>query len=686
MKRRIRRYVAIATLVLLTVQLVPAQSSKPNPTLRELQEKIGRMEAMSVSTMAPSTLEIYQRTLARLYELALPLMQQQLDLLANSEADNNHKEAAKTREALAQQRSRIVDKLDMLRISLGLDEPRTTAATLGADSSRGTISESAPAPETPLVTAATPTNISAAPTVLAPAPSTAAAVAAASPTPVVCETKGFPPILIDEVNRLSRSILINDEDEITGERFKLVFYTIADALKVQVIVPLQTDAAGDLVTKTVEFGEIEPYKYLGETLRIDKHLGSSSSPASVSGIDKPGFAWLLGAAIENGQVEKNVRDSVLTLSTSPAALFMLKKGNESNAYQNAGWLNRVGVSASFNVANQNQLLGSATRSQLKEYSVKYRFAGDRNPRSKALEKLWDDEVSPLIQNRLIALNNASQFISTDPVLRPLTVTTGAELKTAVVKLTSSAPFRAKIQADGSFTGAQICEVSDVILTYLKNNVANQASKLSPGAVIQFKEILVPNLVTAQQKLKVVRESFNAKIDKFFKGPLGTVSYSSHREPVMGNYSEFKFLFEQNTPILNPLPLKTITANAGFSFYHQPNAALKQERLRAFNAALAFEGNAANPFSETLDLSRITYSFVGNYERLAENSRMRGRKADIASLQFLMGVPLFKGMGLPFSVTYSNATETDRRKGWRVNFGLKMDTDKLLELVRAASAQ
>lgn len=683
MKRPIRRYVAIVTLMLLTIQVVPAQSSKPATKLRELQEKISRMEAMDVSTMAPSTRDIYQRTLARLYELALPAMQQQIDLLAGIEAaaDANDREAAKARESLGQERSRIVDKLAILRISLGLEEPRTTES-LGADSSRGTTLESA-ASETPLVTTTTPANLSSAPTAPVSASSTAAAVPVASP--VVCDTKGFPPILIDEVNRLSRSILINDEDEITGERFKLVFYTIADALKVQVSVPLQTDANGNLATKTVEFGELEPYKYLGETLRIDKHLGASSSPASVSGIDKPGFAWLLGAAIENGQVEKNVRDSVLTFSTSPAALFMLNKGSEANAYQNAGWLNRVGVSASFNMTNQNQLLGNATRGQLKEYSVKYRFAGDRSPRSKALEKIWD-EVSGDIQNRLIALNNASQFISTDPVLQPLTVKTGAELKTAVVKLTSSAPFKAKFQADGSFTDGQVCEVSDVILTYLKNNVANQASKLSPGAVLQFKEVLVPNLVTAQQKLKIVRESFNAKIDKFFKGPLGTVSYTSHREPVMGNYSEFKFLFERNTPILNPLPLKTITANAGFSFYHQPNTALKQERLRAFNAALSLEGNAASPFSETLDLGRITYSFVGNYERLPENSRMGGRKADIGSLQFLMGVPLFKGMGLPFSVTYSNATETDRRKGWRVNFGLKMDTDKLLELVRAASAQ
>jgi len=153
---------------------------------------------------------------------------------------------------------------------------------------------------------------------------------------------------------------------------------------------------------------------------------------------------------------------------------------------------------------------------------------------------------------------------------------------------------------------------------------------------------------------------------------------------MGNFSEFKVLYERETPVIHPLPFSTINADAGFSFYHQPNAALKQERWRAFNAALSFEGNAASPFTETLDLGRITYSFVGRYERMFENSRVSGRKADLASLQFLMGIPLFKGMGVPFSVGYSNATETDRRKGWRVNFGLKMDTDKLFELVRAAS--
>ena len=682
MKLRFRRYISIATLVILSTHFVPAQSSKTSTDLRDLQDRIRRMEAMDIGSMAPSTLEIYERTLIRLYERVLPALQQQIDLLASIEAaaDANDTEAAKARDELAREKRRILDKVNILGTSLRLSEPRSTGSS-GADSTANASSElPTPAGEAALVSAAPANPASSSPSMPPLPPSTTAQAAA----PPVCDSKGFSPVLTDEVNRLARSILINDEDEITGQRFKLVFYTIADALNLQVSVPLKTDASGNFEPKTISFKELEPYKYLGETLRIDKHLGSSSSSASVSGIDRPGFAWLLGLALENGQVEKDARDSVLTFSTSPAALFMLNKGNDGNAYQNAGWLNRVGLSASFNIANQNQLLGNATRSQLREYSVKYRFAGDRSPRSKALERIWD-EVAGDIKARLIALNNASQFISTNPVLQPLTVKANGDLKAKVLALTSSATFKGKFKPDGSFTDGQVCGVSDVILTYLKNDVASQANILSPGAVIQFKEILVPNFVIAQERLRVVRDSFNVKIDKFFKGPLGTVSYISHREPVMGNFSEFKLLFEQNTPVLHPLPLKTITANAGFSFYHQPNPALKQERLRAFNAALSFEGNSASPFTETLDLSRITYSFVGNYQRMFENGRVKGRKADLASAQFLMGIPLFKGMGVPFSVTYSNATETDRRKGWRVNFGLKMDTDKLLELVRAAAS-
>jgi hypothetical protein len=673
MKSRFRISLAIFMIALLVASSVVAQSGNSSANVDDLREKIKRMEAMDVSTMAPSTLEIYERTLLRLYERTLTPLQQQIDVLSKiqSSADSNDTEAAKARDKLAKEKAQIIDKISILRVSLGLGEDRSSATeSAGADSDAGSLPQPAKSASNASLTAS-------------PSPTPAASP---SPTKATCDPKKFPPILTDEVYRLAKSILINEgslkekAQEISSQNYKLVFYTVADALNVQVTVPLTEDPAK---TKTISLGELEPYRYLGETVRTDKQLGSSASAASVSAVDKPGFAWLLGFGIENGLVEKNVRDSILTLSTSPAALFMLNKGNNGNAYQNAGVLNRFGVSASFNIAKQDQLLGSATRSQLREYSIKYRFAGDRSPRSKKLEAIWDG-VAKDIQARLIALNNAALFISTEPVLGPLAARVNIELQSAAVSLMAGDDFKRNLNADGTFSDKNVCQLSDTMLDYLRNNVSSQVSKLSPSAVNQFKEILVPNLVAAQLNLKVVREAFNKKLDEFFKGPLGTVAYIDHREPVMGNYSEFKLLFEQNTPMLRPLPLKTITANAAVSFYHQPNAVLKQQRMRAVNVALSFEGNAASPFTETLDLGRITYSFVGSYERMFENRRVKGRKADIGSLQFLMGFPLFKGMAVPFSVSYSNATETDRRRGWRLNFGLKMDTDKLLELVRANS--
>jgi len=669
---------------------VMAQSQNDASGLTEVREKIRRLEAMDVRKMAPSTLEIYQRTLLRLYEQCLPMLQRQIDRQAKVNSNNGQ-----AREVLIRERAQIADNASILRMSLGLPDD-VSVATSSTSPTSGSGDNPSPARAPAVVFAHTPTTEAApAPTISeATMPSTAdppkaissSATAtdeapvtpaptkpAAAPASPACEYTNVPPILKDEVQRLSKSILISggNVQRISSQDYKLVFYTIADALDVKVVTPLKD--------KPISIEEINPYQYLGETLRTDKQLGSSaSSPASVSGVDKPGFAWLLGFGIENGLVEKSVRDTVLTLSSSPAAFYMLDR-NSSNPYQSAGVLNKVGVSASFNIGKTDQLLANVTRSQLREYSVKFRFIGDRSARSPQMQKAWDS-VKKEIQARLRNINNASEVISEDPVLGPLVKKIDTDLEDQVSKFLTDNNLRNVPAA----TQAQIDSVASVILCYLAQNVFTQKDKLSPGTASQFKEVLIPGLITAQLNLETVRASFNAKIAEFSKGPLGTVAYINHREPTLGNYSEFKMLFEHPTPILGPLALQKLTANAGFSFYHQPNPLLKQERMRSVNGALSFEGSVASPFSETLDLSRIAYSLVGSYQRMFENSRVKGRKSDLSSFQFLMDVPLFKGLALPFSLTYSNATETTRQRGWHANFGLKMDTDKLLELVRAGS--
>jgi 1-acyl-sn-glycerol-3-phosphate acyltransferase len=85
----------------------------------------------------------------------------------------------------------------------------------------------------------------------------------------------------------------------------------------------------------------------------------------------------------------------------------------------------------------------------------------------------------------------------------------------------------------------------------------------------------------------------------------------------------------------------------------------------------------------MDLSKITYSFAGSYERLKENANMVMRKPDIASVQFRLEFPIAIGLSIPIAYTYSNNTEMMMKKENKFNVGLHLDIDKLYEIARGA---
>jgi hypothetical protein len=64
--------------------------------------------------------------------------------------------------------------------------------------------------------------------------------------------------------------------------------------------------------------------------------------------------------------------------------------------------------------------------------------------------------------------------------------------------------------------------------------------------------------------------------------------------------------------------------------------------------------------------------------------MKTRKPDIGTVQFVLEIPFVKGFSLPFSLSYANATEEERKKNVKFNFGFHLDTDKLFELLKATS--
>src|SRR6185369_8690081 len=98
--------------------------------------------------------------------------------------------------------------------------------------------------------------------------------------------------------------------------------------------------------------------------------------------------------------------------------------------------------------------------------------------------------------------------------------------------------------------------------------------------------------------------------------------------------------------------------------------------------LSFEGAIDSPFLKNQpDLSKITYAFTGNYQRMRENEGIPGRKPDLSAFQFKLDIPIYGGLALPLAITYASGTETTTREHTRFNFGFKFDMDKLFALTK-----
>jgi len=469
--------------------------------------------------------------------------------------------------------------------------------------------------------------------------------------PIKERAKELAVILVDE----------NPAEEELAERIKPAF---TDLLVLAIPQSILGEKNTDLIS-------LQPLSYLPETARTDKQIGSSASTkASTSMIDKPGFASFLGFAIENGFVEQNVQDTVLTLSTSPIALFSLTEKDSVKSYNDYPFFNKIGLSASFNINSENPLLANATRSQLREYSVRYRLFGDRSSRSPELQYIWEYKIAPKIKKLLVAEGQIREDIDSDENLNQLRETTREEFNTALSNKLKTTEFMA-LSPEAKKTA-----ITNFTLNFLKLRIYDpikaNPSQVNSATVIKMRQS-IKELLEVQKK--TVFKDVQEELDAFFKKPIGTFAYINHRDP-LGNYSQFKFLAEVDGGFFAPLKL---TVNAGLSMYHKPNLMMNQKRLRDFDFAVSFEGKKTVSYTESGDLSPITYSFTGRYQRLLENQTLAGRKADILKAQFLMNFPIFRGFSLPVSVTYSNATETERKQGVRVNFGIKLDTDKLFTM-------
>lgn len=466
-----------------------------------------------------------------------------------------------------------------------------------------------------------------------------------------------PPILVDTASAAAFFVVRDGAGAIDRSLQRLIFFTIADAIS-----GTEKDKARSHI-----IDQIRIRQFMEETARTDKQLGASaSSEGSTSAIEKPGFVNLLGFAIEHGAIDKQVDGSSLTLSSSPYALIAAMKGDTSTTYKQYDFFNRIGLSANFNIKDQNNALASARPNQLSEWSMRLRFTGDRSTRSPEFEDFWRREVQHSFEQvPLVLVTEFSDLFRSQ----------SEKVRRQVADNFSTYAQQYLDQHAALTPEAKQAGLQQEILCRLKQDVFDAVDSF--GLTNDDRQRIVaktlPALRNAIEGEKSALELVKEKIKEMKSRPFGTFAYTNKREAVGPDYSTLKFLYERKT--FSPMKM---VANAGLSFYHKPNPLLNQQSVRDLGFSLSLEGRAGkSPFvTDELDQSQITFAFTGRYERMFENRGIAGRKADLAFLQFKTEIPFMSGLSFPFSITYANASELIKEDHVRANFGFSFDADKL----------
>jgi hypothetical protein len=657
------------TIGLILVGAILCSAQQPASSVRTLKEQVAKLEAIDRN---PETSEEV-RTLNRKF---LNERRSQLQAALALRLETLRKYHLTVKALLSADENKVVEE-SIAEVERDIEDLKNKTGTSDADTASVDAATSGPsAASTANGTANLPA--SAAPIASVPAPvipAPAQKVAPVSATTCSGATNPYqdaPPLLRDAIERVADDIISGAQTPANAISFKfddMFLYAVAHAVA----------PAADSVSS---IKSLKAYQYLGETVRTDKQIGSPARGAGTTSlIEKPGFARLLGFAVENGAITQEVGTTSLTLSTSPYMLYTFGNGGDTaENYQRAGVLNRIGASATFDLKDQNNVLANASRNQLSEWSVRARLFGDRSTRSEAFQEFWRKPGGPqeAIEKRLAAVTAA--FTRVSPGFAPefdAFTDVKTDLRTVVSAVVSGPTYTAASAENKKqlLTNASLC----VIRSEVYNPISSNTFPIAQAKKDEINGQLVPAIAASMRNIEAVRNLLSDKLEEFQKGPLATFAYINHRRPIGSDFSEVKFLYQHEGPMLQPMKL---VANFGTSFYNKPNPALNQQRLRDIAVGLSFEGQSNSPFLKgTADLSKITYAFTGSYQRTFENRGVAGRKADIAAFQFKLDVPVFAGLSFPLAVTYANATEQQRKSHVRFNFGTGFDADKLMAIMR-----
>ena len=505
-------------------------------------------------------------------------------------------------------------------------------------------------------------------------------------------------------------------------------------------------ASVEAASKIPEKGkELATAAATGTTSQSNKQIGApASSDGSTSAVGKVGLPQLLGLAVEDGAITSKVSGTTMTLSSTPYA-FVVAFGKDQdldtegnyNKYQLA---TRMGISATFNVANASDSLANATRKQVSQWQTKLTFR-DTSTRSGAVRRLYyqpnglDKSGQPICLDKggqPICLNTAAGAVdaalSDEALIKPETLLEKPAV--AVYKQAWSTELEplVKAAAAGDTDGSQKQGVATKLLQLLDKDtdyqkvlsveLGNVDPNLSTaigkylGAVQTYNKLEplfekdVQNLTTGWngdvvfgQKFPTTATTSNATTPSTTSSALGAATASVSSSSATPSIPAYLFAELD----LTCAPTKpggsgaqkprhcgifsggSWTGNFSGSFYTNPNSALNEQTFRGATGALQAQwelGSGPLKIKNANDASKMTLSAACNYQRLQENKDQKGKRPDIALGNLKLEIPISSGVSFPLSFSVANATEQIKETYVKGNFGISFDLDKLASLLKA----
>lgn len=399
-----------------------------------------------------------------------------------------------------------------------------------------------------------------------------------------------------------------------------------------------------------------------EEARVDKQVGSSSSNSgSTSLVTKGGTPAVLGFAVENGALERDISGSTVTFRGNPVGLidtlrglaFMTALEGDSPATR---ILRKTSFAFSFDTNRGSQPgVFTGTKQQLSAFSGRIEFINKRDPRLREYKNDWENFLSV----------NAQPFLDTL-----------VDSKDVLIERVASGP------------GLPIVEQwRDKALETWYEETQAEITKAAPGNVetvmkAQLAKLPIQELsadtVTAltnfARRFGVYLEGRKRILDRVAKGTVATFEFTNQRNVNEPDTLNFKGIYETAFG-----GKADFTFNGSLTLFNK-QPVINASRVRDFQ----FAGQLDLPLGDVTKGGQFVLSASAKYQRLIENASnlagaaMPGTKGDIAIGQIKLAIPI-KGLGIkfPISVTFANRTELIKEKTIRGNFGVTFDLDSIL---------